>query len=288
MFSYKKKDLGKHTLEYSLEIEWSAIAEKKEKIFSQLLSEVTVPGFRKGKAPREQAARYVNHEKLYDRVVRDLIPEVYRQLIQKEDLSPITSPAIELVSAKEDEPWRLTIQVALVPEVQLMNYQDKVKELNAKLSEKKKEDTAQSSGETSSSDDVASSSLDQIFTLLLEEARVEIPDLLIKEEVNRRLTQLVDDVRRVGMTMDQYLSSKKLAQEDLRTGFARDAEDMYKIEFILAKIADVEGITVSQADLDAVLNQAKTESERSAVQRNLAWYKGLLRKQKVIDFLKTL
>lgn len=282
MYTYKSKKLPKHTTEFAVEVEWSAVAQKKEKVFNALAENVSVPGFRKGKAPREQAARYIAPEKLYDRVVRELIPDIYREIVEKEKLKPVTSPAIELIKAKENEKWELTIQVAEVPEVKLKDYKKKLA-----LQNKAKKD-AKVEGAPPDDEATQQLTLDGIFKALLAEIEIEIPELLVREEVDRRLSQLVDDVRRVGLTLDGYLSSKKQTEEELRASLARDAQDMYRIEFALAKIAESEGIRVEQTDLDVITAQAKTEAEKAAAARNLAWYESLLRKQKVLDFLNNL
>jgi FKBP-type peptidyl-prolyl cis-trans isomerase (trigger factor) len=74
----------------------------------------------------------------------------------------------------------------------------------------------------------------------------------------------------------------------MKAQFTKDTDEMYKIEFVLAKIAEEEKLLVDQTELDAVLATAKTEKEKEVAKANLAWYETLLRKQKVIDFLNSL
>ena len=134
----------------------------------------------------------------------------------------------------------------------------------------------------------ASLMLSSIFDILLKESELEVPELLTNEEVNRRLTQLLDDIKKVGLTPEQYLTSKKIKEEELHAQYFKDSEDMYKIEFIIAKIADEEKLTVEPTELENIMGLAKTDEEKAIAQRNMAWYETLLRKQKVIDFLNTL
>lgn len=306
MFTYTQKKLPKHTKEFLVEIAWDTIVSKREETFDEMAQHVDAPGFRKGKAPREVAARHISPQKLYEQVVRKLLPDLYKELVEKEKLNPVTSPAVELTEAKDDAPWKLTIQVAEVPEVKLGDYKKKISETHQKAqpAEKSEESPKETEPNTETKAPVkkskktenvaaektpkATASLSEVFSTLLASTSCEIPDLLVQEEVNRKLGQLVDDVRKVGLTLDKYLESKQTTLEDLKTRFAKDTDEMFKIEFVLAKIAEEEKLTVDQTELDAVLAGAKTDKEKEVARANLAWYETLLRKQKVIDFLNSL
>ena len=63
---------------------------------------------------------------------------------------------------------------------------------------------------------------------------------LVESELNRKLTQLLDDVQKIGLTVDSYLQSKGLTMERLKEQYTREITDMYKLEFILLDIADKE------------------------------------------------
>ncbi|MBP6994444.1 hypothetical protein KBB12_04330 [Candidatus Woesebacteria bacterium] len=302
MFTYTHKQLPKHTKEFLVEIAWDTIVTKREEAFDEMAKQIDAPGFRKGKAPRDIAARHINPQKVYEQVVRNLLPDLYKELVEKEKLNPVTSPSVELTEAKENEPWKLTVQVAEIPEVKLNDYKKKISDVHKKASALKETDKKEEgskpaksakkladptpAAETKETKNVAT--LSEVFTALLASTECEVPDLLVQEEVNRKLGQLVDDVRKVGLTLDKYLESKQTKLEDMKAQFTKDTDEMYKIEFILAKIAEEEKLLVDQKELDDVLASAKTDKEREVAQANLAWYETLLRKQKVIDFLNNL
>lgn len=297
-FSYTSKTLAKHTKEYTVTISWDHIALHKEEAFAHLAQHVSAPGFRKGKAPKDIIAKYIDPEKVYDQAIRNILPELYKELIEKDNLKPVTSPSVDLLEAKENEPWKLTIKIAEIPEVTLKDYKKKVTEAHLKAqpeitatkdkptTSKKEKESASKEPEKETQKSLAP--LSTIFTILLENAECEIPEMLILEETNRRLSQLVDDTRRVGLTLEQYLTSKNTDLENYKKQLTKESEDMYKLEFILAKIAEVEKIVVEKSELDAVLGTAQTDSEKDAVRANMSWYETLLRKQKVLDFLNSL
>lgn len=310
-YTYKIKSLPKSAKEATIEIKWDLISKHKDSVITRAIATVQVPGFRTGKAPRPMAEKMLNMDKIYEETVRETIPEIYKAILEKEKLNPITTPSVNLTEAKEGETWKLTMTIPLVPEVKLKDYKKQIKnekvkmekEKDAKAASKeaasKKEPDAQSKSVEPNAELAASSSkleaekpaslmLSSIFDILLKESELEVPELLTNEEVNRRLTQLLDDIKKVGLTPEQYLSSKKMTEEELQKQYFKDSEDMYKIEFIIAKIADEEKLTVAPAELENILGLAKTDEEKAIAQRNMAWYETLLRKQKVIDFLNTL
>jgi len=320
-YTYKLKSLPKSAKEATIEIKWDLISKNKDSVITRAIATVNVPGFRIGKAPRATAEKMLNMDKIYEETVRETIPEIYKAILEKEKLNPITSPSVNLTEAKEGETWKLTMTIPLVPEVKLKDYKKQIKneklkvekEASAKKSEPvipanagiqkgKMSDEVKEIPEPPSLEgrqvrddkqpnekpEASALMLSSIFDILLKESELEVPELLTNEEVNRRLTQLLDDIKKVGLTPEQYLTSKKMTEEELQKQYFKDSEDMYKIEFIISKIADEEKLTVEPTELENIMGLAKNDEEKAIAQRNMAWYETLLRKQKVIDFLNTL
>lgn len=316
MYTYSKKQLPKHTVELHIEIPWDDVQKSRDTEFARMAERVQAPGFRKGKAPHDMAARYIDPQQLYERVVRSLLPPVYDELLQKEQLKPVASPSIELQEAKENAPWKILLIVPEIPEVKLKDYKKHIIKLHAdarikqdaphraepaeevrpKKAQKSKSkareanvsDSVQPAQDPTGSPPVKGASLSEVFSALLTHTECAVPDLLLQEEVNRKLAQLADDVRKVGLTVEKYLESKQTTIDALRAQFTKEAQEMYHIEFVLAEIAKTEQIEIDKSALDGILSAAQTEKERAIAQSNMAWYETLLRKQKVIDFLNSL
>lgn len=51
----------------------------------------------------------------------------------------------------------------------------------------------------------------------------KVPDMLVEQEVNRRLTILTDNLSRLGLTVDKYLLAKKLTAAELKAKLATEA-----------------------------------------------------------------
>jgi trigger factor len=95
-----------------------------EKAFRKLAPRVRIPGFRPGKAPRPLIERQIGRHRLLDEAIDILVPEVYREAIETEDLDPVDQPQLEIVS---HEPFVFKATVPLRPTVELGDYAEKLR-----------------------------------------------------------------------------------------------------------------------------------------------------------------
>lgn len=288
MTNHTIKKQPKSTVEIMLIIPKATVAAEYEKAFIHELKEFEAEGFRKGKVPRVIAEKQIAKDKVYQKALQTMLPGIYENIVKEEKLQPIISPKIELLEAKEGEDWKLKMTVAEKPEIKLKNYKDAIKKAKAEVKaadiwvpgkEEKKEE----------SDEVKSQrQLNKVLEAVLTSVECEISDVIIAEELDRRLTQLVDEVQKIGLTIESYLKSKSTTIEKIREQFTKEITDMYRLEFILAEIADQEGVKVEQADLDKLFASAKTDKEKKLAQQNAYMYASILRKQKTLDSLNSL
>lgn len=288
MLKFEKKDLKKNTFQFDVTVDKQKINSQYETSFNQLMKELKVEGFRKGKAPKKIAQQKIDQNSVRQVLIQKLIPQIYAELVKEENLKPVISPKIEIVKAKEGEDWLIRLVIAEKPAVDLKNYQQLVKKI-------KKEGTETDiwvPGSTKSGQDRTKKGdknqriiLNKILNGLLKESKVEVSPLIIESELNKRLTQLVDDVGKVGMTMDAYLKSKNETLDSIKEKHKKEITDMYKLEFILEKIADQEKIVVDQSDLKSFLGGIEDEKARRQVEKNAYFYSSLIRRQKTLDYL---
>lgn len=100
----------------SIEGDQEELDKSLEKAYQRLAHKVAVPGFRRGKAPRNLVERMVSREAILDDALNDLIPELYRRAVEEQDLKIIGDPSIEVVTA---EPPVFKATVPLRPTVEL-------------------------------------------------------------------------------------------------------------------------------------------------------------------------
>ncbi len=89
--------------------------------YRRVVQRISVPGFRKGKAPRWRVEQVVGREGLINEVLDTMLPEVTDRAISEQELEAAGLPRLELV---ELEPFSVKATVPLVPKIDLASYTD--------------------------------------------------------------------------------------------------------------------------------------------------------------------
>lgn len=281
----RKKD---GTIEITVVIPWKNAQIAQDEIEEELVKSIELKGFRKGQAPKHLAKEKLNPELIREEVLKKVVGKAYNEAIKTHNLNPIVSPRVHIETFAEGTDIIFTAETAEEPEVNLKNYKEEVKSLNAKskiiipsstnIEQAVKDDPSKSQGQ-------AKASIDEIMVQILKTADVTISEVLIENEVSRLLSQLLDELKKLGLTLDQYLESRKLDPEQLRGEYRRKAEQDLKIEFILRKVADQEKITVEKEDIENALKSIENPKEREEVMKNPYLVASIIRQQKTINFL---
>ena len=102
------------------------------------------------------------------------------------------------------------------------------------------------------------------------------------------MSQTLEDVKKLGLTLDQYLSSTGKNPQILREEYRKKAENDIKLEFTLLKIAEEEKIVVEEKEIEEAIKASKSDDERKNLEANRYLLASILRQQKTLDFLKNL
>lgn len=113
-----EKNMAKLTIEVAPEELEKAI----EGAYQKNKSKISVPGFRKGKVPRQMIERMYGKEVFYEDAVNALIPEAYEKAVDECEEEIVSSPRIEVTQVEAGKPFIFTAEVALKPEVKLGKY----------------------------------------------------------------------------------------------------------------------------------------------------------------------
>ncbi len=285
----KKKDLGKKTYEYEVIIPKETIKKEYDHAFEHILKDFETEGFRKGNVPKDVAEKKIPKENVYQHMIEHLIQDEYTKVLQSENLKPIITPKIDLISAKENEDWVVKMTISEKPEVKLPDYKKEIENIKKEM---KKEDIWTPGKDKNDikpqeqkPEEKKNQILNKIFDFLLKKSTVEISDLIIESEINNKLTQLVDDVRKIGMTIEAYLKTKNETMDSIKAKYTKEITEMYKMEFILEKIAEDEKIIVEDKDLEVLFGNIKDEKQKEDAKRNAYFYASLLKRQKTLDYL---
>jgi trigger factor len=92
---------------------------------------------------------------------------------------------------------------------------------------------------------------DRIIEYAVANATLELPDVLIDQEVEVMHDEFRGSLARQGITEEAYLKVTGKTDADLHADFRPDAEKRVKVLLVLSKVAEVEGVTIEDADVDA-------------------------------------
>jgi trigger factor len=92
---------------------------------------------------------------------------------------------------------------------------------------------------------------DKIIEYAVANATIDLPDVLIDQEVEVMHDEFRASLARQGITEEAYLKVTNKSDADLHADFRPDAEKRVKVLLVLSKIAEAEGIVVPEADVDA-------------------------------------
>ena len=113
-----EKNMAKLTIEASAEDFEKAV----QKAYQKAKNKINIPGFRKGKAPRNIIEKMYGAGIFYEDAANELIPEAYAKAVDECDLEIVSQPEINVVQIEAGKSFIFTAEVAVKPEVTLGEY----------------------------------------------------------------------------------------------------------------------------------------------------------------------
>lgn len=107
-------------------IERPEIEKGLDKAFNKVKGKLNVPGFRKGKVSRTVFNQMFGEQSLYEDTLNDLLPAAYDAAVEEAGIDPVAQPKIDVKSMEKGQPWEITAEVTVKPEVKLGEYKDLV------------------------------------------------------------------------------------------------------------------------------------------------------------------
>ena len=96
-----------------------------------------MPGFRKGKVPRQMIEKMYGPEVFYDEAANRMISEAYAKAYDESELEIASQPTIDIVQLEKGKPFIFTAEVAVKPEVKLGEYKGlKVDKYSTRVTQK--------------------------------------------------------------------------------------------------------------------------------------------------------
>ena len=237
-------------------------------VVDEMITQVTVKGFRQGKAPRNLALEHLDPNRLTDHILSHVLNNAVSEVIKEKKYRLLGRPVLQnLDNQKDKDGWVFTINFPLYPEVKLGDYQKLLAKKEAKSTTKK---TASPKSEDR---------LNEIYDTLLAKIKLDIPTPVIDEEVGYSVQRLENQAKSLNLSLDSYLKAVNKTLDQVKAEYAKSAEENLKLDLILLEIAKVEKIESSEEEVKqmATLSQAP-ESQYSQI-------KAVLDRRKTLEFL---
>ena len=134
-----------------------------------------------------------------------------------------------------------------------------------------------------------------VLKALDERMEVEVPEALIEREVNRRVRELEVRLEEQGLKMERYLQYTNTSLDVLQAEQRPQAVQKVRLELALETVAEREGLTVSDAEVEEAVANALAEEDHAGHQHGdlrtadpvRAYFRHQLLMRKTIDFLST-
>jgi trigger factor len=118
----KQDQISPCEVELEIEVDAEKVSSAYDDVYKELGKSVTVPGFRKGKAPRVVLETFLDKDVVRQRVADKLVFEAYEDALNETKLDPFRPADVELLHLEPNEPMRFKVKVPLAPVVELGEY----------------------------------------------------------------------------------------------------------------------------------------------------------------------
>ncbi|MFC1625434.1 trigger factor [Patescibacteria group bacterium] len=263
------------SIQINFVVPFSEIKQAQDKTIAEYAKEAEIPGFRKGKAPVSKVAEKIPQNTLIEKSLAQILPKALSDAIKKHDIKPAIYPRFELISAKENQDWQIRAVTCELPKVELGDYKKiipgeiRAASLKKELSKEEKEQL--------------------VIKTLLESTKINIPSVLVEEEVNSRLSSLLSRLEKLGLALEGYLKSLGKTSDQLRDEYEKGAKDAISLDLILNKVVEDQDIQADPKQVEEALKlrkQANPKEEDREGQKRLV--ESILRRNSALEKLVNL
>ncbi len=120
--SLQVEKLEKNMAKLTIEVDAQEFEAAVQKAYLKNRSRMSIPGFRKGKAPRQIIEKMYGQSIFFEDAANAIIPEAYEKEVKDCDLEIVSQPTIDVTQIEKGKNFIFTAEVALKPEVTLGDY----------------------------------------------------------------------------------------------------------------------------------------------------------------------
>lgn len=120
--SVQVENLEKNMAKLTIEVEAAAVEKAIQEAYMKQKGSISIPGFRKGKVPRQMIEKMYGAAIFYEDAANALIQENYPAAVDESGIDIVSRPTVEVVQIESGKPFIFTAEVAVRPEVKLGKY----------------------------------------------------------------------------------------------------------------------------------------------------------------------
>ncbi len=117
----KCESIEKNKYELQFSVDKATFDAAVDKVYRKQVKSITVPGFRKGKAPKSIIEKMYGKGVFYEDAINDIIPTAYPEALSESKLDVVGQPELDIVSI-DDNGLVLSAKVYVKPEVEIKDY----------------------------------------------------------------------------------------------------------------------------------------------------------------------
>ena len=106
----------------TVNVPFDELGKEIDQAYAAIAQQVTIPGFRRGKAPRQLIDARFGRGPILEQVVNDMLPTRYEQAVVENELNPIGQPEIEVTKIEDNDLVEFTAEVDVRPEIEVPDF----------------------------------------------------------------------------------------------------------------------------------------------------------------------
>lgn len=126
-----------------------------------------------------------------------------------------------------------------------------------------------------------------IMETIIAETKIDLPELIIEQELHRMEDEFAHEIKRMGMTLEAYANAVGKSHEDMHKEWRPDAEKRAKVQLVTSKIAETEKIVPDEKRLEEEVATLRANYPDADEERVRDYLSMILTNDKVFEFLES-
>ena len=119
-----QETLSPTRVKLTIEVPFDELKPALDKAYKTVGSQISVPGFRRGKVPAKVVDQRVGRGTILDQAINDALPGIYSQAVAEAELQPLGQPEVDVTRLEDGELVEFTVEVDIRPEFETPDLSD--------------------------------------------------------------------------------------------------------------------------------------------------------------------